>query len=284
MVPQPTTPIPTIAPTISAGVRPSAAMPRRPSPADARAVTDTDLVTAPALGVAGLLLAAVVVADLVASPRYVRRVRVAVAAGDTAARTRMYRLTIALSWSAALGALVVLLAGGLSASEIGLGWPRAGTLERYAGPLVGAVVGIFGGGLAMVLAARRGQARSTSGFGDVDVLLPRSAAERRWFAFVAVTAGITEELFYRALALTLLLAVLPGDARWPAVLIAAAMFAAAHAYQGAAGVAVTAVLAVALGWIYVDTGSLLPGMVVHTLLDLRALLGRPAADPASANT
>jgi len=240
-------------------------------------------VNTPALGVAGLLLAAVVLADLVYSPPYMRRVRAAVAAGDTDARTRMYRLTAWLSWAAALGALAVMLAGGLSASEIGLGPPRLGTLERYGGLLAGAAVGLVGGGLAMALASRRGRAPSRPGIGDEDVMVPRSKAERRWFAFVAVTAGIAEEVFYRALALTFMLAVLPGEARYPAVLIAAALFGAAHVYQGAGGVAITALLAVVLGWLYVDTGSLLPGIVLHALVNLRVLVVRPTADPPSAN-
>lgn len=93
-----------------------------------------------------------------------------------------------------------------------------------------------------------------------------------------MTAGITEELVYRAFALTVLLAVLPGG-HWPALLVAAALFGLGHAYQGRTGMLVTALLAVGLGRLYLDTGSLLPGMVVHALIDLRVLLLSAAPDP-----
>ncbi|MBJ7609106.1 MAG: CPBP family intramembrane metalloprotease [Candidatus Dormibacteraeota bacterium] len=227
----------------------------------------------PALIAAGLLLVAVVLADLTFSPRYMRRVRAAVMSGDRAARTRMYRLTVVVTWWAALGAIAVMLGGGRSASEIGFGPPRVGTLERYAAPLAGAVLAIVAAGLAAVIASRRGRARAVPLVGDVDVILPRGRTERRWFTLVAITAGITEEVFYRAFALTFLLAVLPGG-RWSALLVAAVLFGAAHLYQGVGGVAITAVLAILLGWLYLDTGSLLPGMVLHILVDLRALLVR----------
>ncbi len=236
-----------------------------------------------ALVVAGLALAGVVVADLAFSPRYMRTLRSAVGAGDTAARTRMYRLTLGVSWAAALVALALMLAGGLSASEIGFRLPRAGALERYAGVFIAVTLGIVGGGVAMAITSRRARTDATPVVGNVDVLLPRTGAERRWFVAVAVTAGITEEVFYRAFALTFLLSVLPGDGRIPAVLIAAALFAAAHTYQGAVGVAATAVLALLLGWLYVGTGSLLPGIFLHALIDLRALALPAPADPLAAD-
>lgn len=226
---------------------------------------------------AGLLVAGVVLADLVFSPRYMHRVRAAVAAGDTEARVRMYRLTMVLAWSAAGAALVVMLAGGLSLEEIGFTWPAVGTLSRFAPLILGGLLGLAGGAVAGVVASRRG--RPVPFAGDVDVLLPRGSVQRNWYTAVALTAGVTEEVFYRALALLFLLQVLPGDATWPAIAVAAVMFGLGHAYQGLAGVAGTAVLAALFGILFLGTGSLLPGMVLHALVDLRALLLRPAADP-----
>ncbi|RJK94260.1 CPBP family intramembrane glutamic endopeptidase [Vallicoccus soli] len=223
------------------------------------------------LAAGAALLAVLVVADLLLSPGYVARVRTAVAAGDPFARTRMYRLTVAVSWTAALAALAVLLAGGATWAEVGFGAPREGSLQRYAGVLVG----LAGGLVAVLVAVRSGRGAPQRTVGDIDVLVPRTRRERRWFAAVAVTAGTTEEVVYRALALTVLLAVLPG--RLLPVVVGAALFGLAHLYQGRAGVLVTAVLALALGWLYVDTGSLWPGMVLHVLLDLRVLLLPPPA-------
>ena len=232
-----------------------------------------------ALVLGGLLLLVVVVADALLSPGYVRRVRDRVAAGDRTARTAMYRLTLLLAWPAAALAAGVLLAGGTGLSGTGLRLPDDGALTRYAPALTGAAAGLLAVAVVMAVRSRRGAAGSGSVLGDVDVLLPRTPSERRWFAAVAVTAGVTEEVFYRALALTVLLAVLPGG-RWPALVVAALAFGLGHAYQGAVGVVGTAVAALGLGLLYLDTGSLLPGMVLHALVDLRVLLVRPAPDPA----
>lgn len=219
----------------------------------------------PALVLAAVLLGAAVAADLLFSPAYMRRVRADIAAGDARARTAMYRLSIALAWTAAAIALALLLGGGLDLGAVGLRPPEADNMRRWAGPLAGAAVGL----VASTVLVRRGKALPVAG--DVEVLLPITRKERRWFAAVAVTAGVTEEIVYRALALTVLLALLPGG-RWPAIAAAAVLFGLGHAYQGPAGMLTTAGLAVVLGLLYLDTGSLLPGIVVHSLLDLRALL------------
>lgn len=228
--------------------------------------------------VVGLVVLAVAVAvDLRFSPGYMRGVRTAVAAGDRGARTRMYRLTVALSWAAAATAVVVLLAGGVDLAGIGLRLPDAEAARTFGPSLVGAVAALAVGAAVMFRASRRQP--SVRLLGDIDVLLPRSASERRWYGVVAVTAGVTEEVFYRAFALTVLTTLLPGG-RWAALGAAAVVFGAAHAYQGWAGVLTTGVLALVLGYLYLGTGSLLPGMALHVLIDLRALLLSPAPDPA----
>ena len=198
----------------------------------------------PALVLASLFLGALVIGDLLWSPGYMRRVRAAVARGDAGARLRMYRLSVALAWAAAGAALALLLAGGLTPAEIGLTVPSSAALAPYGSLLVGMVGGLVGGAVLALVRRRRG--RPAPVVGEFDVLLPRTAEERREYALVAVTAGITEEVVYRAMALTVLLALVPGDAAAPAVLAAAVL-------------------------------------LLHALLDLRALLVAPApAAPATA--
>jgi membrane protease YdiL (CAAX protease family) len=218
------------------------------------------------------LLAVLVVTDLVLSPPYVRRVRAAVERGDPRARLRCYRLAVALDWAAAAVALVVLLAGGLTLAEIGFRLPTE-LGARGAALLAGAVGGLAVGAVLVVAQARRGEAPATAG--DIDVLVPRTPSERRWYAALSVTAGVTEEIVYRAFALTVLTSVLPGG-QWVAILVAAAAFGAAHAYQGRGGVLATTVLAIVFGFAYLETGSLLPSIVLHVLIDLRVLLLRPS--------
>ncbi|MBO0746110.1 MAG: CPBP family intramembrane metalloprotease, partial [Candidatus Dormibacteraeota bacterium] len=86
---------------------------------------------------------------------------------------------------------------------------------------------------------------------------------------LSITAGICEELLFRGLLPALLAALLHEPSPWLVILLAAAAFGAAHAYQGVTGVVVTAILGAVLGFIYLGTGSLFLVMVLHALIDAR---------------
>ena len=74
---------------------------------------------------------------------------------------------------------------------------------------------------------------------------------------------------------------LPAVQVWVLALGVAVVFGLAHVYQGAAGVVVTSMMGAVLGVLVVATGSLLPAVVLHAALDLRALLIAPrTASPA----
>ncbi len=102
-------------------------------------------------------------------------------------------------------------------------------------------------------------------------LLPITEAERRQFALTAVTAGVTEEVVYRAFLIAYLHWLWPAASAFEVCLVAGALFGLVHLYQGVRGVIVTAVLGVGLGIVYL-AGGLLVVMVIHTLIDLRLLL------------
>ena len=136
------------------------------------------------------------------------------------------------------------------------------------------VVGAFIGLALPVLipSARRKLAAATEEL----ALLPRSARERRWFAAVAVAAGVGEELLYRGFLWYALSMELPGLAlgwRWA---IAAAIFGLGHTYQKAKGVVVTGLMGAGFMGLYLATGTLLPVIILHALVDLRVLLLAPA--------
>jgi uncharacterized protein len=57
-------------------------------------------------------------------------------------------------------------------------------------------------------------------------------------------------------------------------------FGLAHAYQGRVGIVTTGVLGGVMAAVYLDTGSLLLPVVLHTLIDLRFLLVPARALPA----
>ena len=109
--------------------------------------------------------------------------------------------------------------------------------------------------------------------GDVGSVLPSTRGELAWGALLSVTAGATEELFFRLLLpLLLVLCGIPGVA---AFALACVLFGAAHRYQGAAGMVATALVGAVLTLAYLLSGSLVAAVLLHVVIDLNALVVRP---------
>jgi membrane protease YdiL (CAAX protease family) len=98
-------------------------------------------------------------------------------------------------------------------------------------------------------------------------LLPRSGRERGVFALLSLTAGFAEELAYRGYAIPVL-APLAGDAA--AALLTSLVFGILHGYQGLLGILRTAIIGGILAWGFLASGSLLPAIIAHALIDLVA--------------
>jgi membrane protease YdiL (CAAX protease family) len=103
--------------------------------------------------------------------------------------------------------------------------------------------------------------------GHYTFMLPHDRAEYRWFNAVSVTAGFCEELLYRGF-LTWVLR--PWLGVWGAWAVSSALFGAAHAYLGREGIVKSTIGGVVFGGIAVLTGSIVPGMIVHALVDLQS--------------
>jgi membrane protease YdiL (CAAX protease family) len=189
---------------------------------------------------------------------------------DPFARLHHYRRGIAFEWGGA--ALVGLLAL-LAHSRLQSLWPP-GEQPGVAAHIPGLVVAIlaitavyrFGGDTA-----RRALAVQLR---PVAALLPRTPVERRWFALLAATAGVCEELLYRGFGLAALRWAVPDIGTPALIIISGAAFGLAHLYQGWLGVTLTGLLGAYLAWITIAVGSLVPVMLLHALLDLR-ILGLP---------
>jgi uncharacterized protein len=210
---------------------------------------------------------------------------------DPGARRSFYRRLLVLEWGLAVLALIVWLsAPGVDAGAVGLQWP-----QRWPGLLTTGVVLLV---LVFVVASTRvlrsgalleaaeparrpGEGRHAEPSGAATLaLLPRTAAERRLFTLVGVTAGVCEEWLYRGFFLAVVAALAGGLPTGVLVLVAAVAFGLAHAYQGRAGIVTTGVLGGVMAAVYLDTGSLLLPVVLHALIDLRFLLVPARALPA----
>jgi uncharacterized protein len=210
---------------------------------------------------------------------------------DPGARRSFYRRLLVLEWGLAVLALIVWLsAPGVDAGAVGLQWP-----QRWPGLLTCGVVLLVlffvvastrvlrsGALLEAAEPARRpGEGRHAEPSGAATLaLLPRTAAERRLFTLVGVTAGVCEEWLYRGFFLAVVAALAGGLPTGVLVLVAAVAFGLAHAYQGRVGIVTTGVLGGVMAAVYLDTGSLLLPVVLHALIDLRFLLVPARALPA----
>ena len=223
--------------------------------------------------------------------RRYRRLEEEVAAGDRDARSRLYRRVLRFQW----------LAAGFAVAAVRFDWSafHPQSLGLSSSPLFHSLAGALGdgalGGLAtgvgvgtavlvlMRLRQRRaGAAQPGAGapalvrrlLPDFSALLPVTVGERwQWFA-ISISAGVCEEIVFRGWLLSVLHTPL-GLAGTGLIVVAAACFGIAHAYQGPAGVVLTGIAGVVFCVLYAATGGLLVPMVLHAVVDARfALLPR----------
>lgn len=197
-------------------------------------------------------------------------------------RRRRYRVWIAKSWAlfaapaviglALLGRLdaVVTMPAAFAAPALAAGYPAplADIVEELA---VGLVAGsVLGGGWA-IWRGRKG--KKPAMLGDFSTLLPQDRGEALLAAGSALSAGITEELYFRLL-LPLLIADLTGNV-WIGFGLATLLFALAHRYQKWLGVAATGGLGLLLTFFYLQSGALWLAMLFHATIDMNGLVVRP---------
>jgi membrane protease YdiL (CAAX protease family) len=210
---------------------------------------------------------------------------------DPRARRSFYRRLLVLEWGlTAVVAVLIAAAPRVPLAGLGLRWPdRWPDPATWAAVLVVVVLGLVstrtlrsGALLQGQVAARRpGEGRhSEPPVHATLALLPRTRRERHLFTVVGVTAGICEEWLYRGFLLAVVAAVAGGLPTLVLVLLAAAAFGLAHAYQGPVGMLTTGVLGGVLAALYLQTGSLVFPVLLHAAIDLRFLLVPAGALPA----
>ena len=135
------------------------------------------------------------------------------------------------------------------------------------------LIGI-GLGVALLILFRR-IGRRPIGLAYRSPAAARARDERLPAAFLALSAGVGEELFFR-LVLPLLVALALGSAAL-GFAVALVAFTALHRHQGWVGMAAVALVGGWLTYLYLLTGTLWLVMVLHVLIDVHALVLRPWA-------
>ncbi|MGO8757485.1 MAG: CPBP family intramembrane glutamic endopeptidase [Terracidiphilus sp.] len=106
--------------------------------------------------------------------------------------------------------------------------------------------------------------RARKALAYAEPLLPHTELERRLFWGVSLTAGVTEELFYRGFLVWFLMAWM--GPLW-AVLASSAIFGAGHIYMGWAQAPKTAVVGLVLAFVALASASLWPAILLHAAMD-----------------
>ena len=182
-------------------------------------------------------------------------------------RAPLFRDTIVSLWLACgITAACWFLAGGEAAAlgfTPGSGWGAAGSW----------VVAILASAFLVHqwrVAKRSPEARDqyaaqADGAKGFDWVRPTTSREYGLFRTMAVTAGITEEVIFRGFLIGVLALWMP---LWVAGGLALVVFVGAHVYQGLSGMMRILPVSVVLTVLFLASGSVLPGIVLHSVVDL----------------
>jgi membrane protease YdiL (CAAX protease family) len=99
----------------------------------------------------------------------------------------------------------------------------------------------------------------------VEKLSPHTRSELGWWMALSLSAGFCEEFIFRGY---LIWAFQPMFGLWGAAAFSVVAFAMAHAYQGAKGILATGVVGGLLTLVILISGSLLPAIALHALIDI----------------
>ena len=208
-----------------------------------------------------------------------RRLLAALDNGDTDARQHFYLSWTWQGWALVLVTLLLTLGlCGWTPAQLGLRLPQL-TAQVPFGFVAGVCMALLAGALTGVVMARKSSGTRSArvpprvaGGDKVLRMLPHTRRERWAFAALAITAGIGEELVWRGFGLGALQLWLPHASTGLLIVLLAVGFGWAHLYQGLVGMLATGLIGALMAGLYLATGCLLLPMLLHTLLDLRALL------------
>jgi uncharacterized protein len=195
-----------------------------------------------------------------------RRLKREVDAGNARAKVQFYRRS--MLWQLAVVAIVLAF------------WQVSGIPRRWLGLVLPEHYGVTSSLAVVLLLALAASVRAFRTGGDSQLrlllksagaIVPSSPIERRWFAALAVGAGISEEMLMRGFLIFYLWQHLPGREMVWTIAASSALFGFGHLYQGWRYVLATGILGAALAWFYLITGSLLGPIIVHAALDLRLI-------------
>jgi uncharacterized protein len=171
-------------------------------------------------------------------------------------RLPIYAGSLLVLWTLGGLSFVVALASGFSLGDIGLAPIHLAQFVPWTAAMMAA-------GAAVVVAFRAAGLRESPIMRD---LIPHTPSEKVGFALLSVSAGICEEVAFRGLLLAAL--TIATGSPFTALAVSSIVFGVMHSHQNPGGAARAAVLGAVLAVPLLVTGSLLPSIAAHALIDL----------------
>jgi membrane protease YdiL (CAAX protease family) len=191
-------------------------------------------------------------------PKFLRRSE----AEPARARVWVWSISIVLLWTLVAAGVALWMFERRNWTELRLvaphGWRIPGTIGLL---LAGAIY--YGRSVATIARARRSNKRIKFAQ-NAAKRAPHTRGELAWWMALSVSAGICEEFIFRGYLIWVLQ---PALGLWFAAAASLVVFAAAHAYEGAKGVVAVGVVGGLLTLIVLVSGSLMPAIAVHILID-----------------
>lgn len=179
------------------------------------------------------------------------------------ARTWLWSSWMIMLWALVAAGVVVWLIEARALGSLRLITPHGWRLWGAIGLVL--VLAMTYGRTVLRIARSKRQKRIKLANPQVEKLAPHTRSELGWWVALSLSAGFCEELIFRGY---LLFAFQPMLGLWGAAAFSVVVFAVAHAYQGRKGILGAGIVGGLLTLVVLISGSLLPAMALHALVDI----------------
>jgi uncharacterized protein len=179
------------------------------------------------------------------------------------ARTWLWSSWMIMLWTLVAAGVVVWLIEARAWGSLRLITPHGWRLWSAIG-LVLALAMTYGRTVLKIARSKRPK-RIKLGNPHVEKYSPHTRSELGWWVALSLSAGFCEEFIFRGY---LIFAFQPLLGLWGAAAFSVVVFAVAHAYQGVKGILGTGIVGGLLTLVVLISGSLLPAIALHALVDI----------------
>lgn len=193
--------------------------------------------------------------------------RARLASGEPGVRVKHYSQTILMLWALALSILVLWAISDRSWAALGF-QIQSGALALTGWGLAGLIAAFFLYQYAMVSRSDSLRAQYREEMTKKPLIrnfMPHTEDERQVFNLMGITAGITEEIIFRAYLIWAFAFYMPI---WAAALASLLVFTVLHLYQGAQQLPTVFAMGGLVTLVFVLSGSIWPAIAVHIFVDV----------------